>query len=64
MRWKCPACGTPIRHNEFDPAPQANTLYRCHICRLELVVDEKIDKLIVAPIASPPTPPPHRPKPK
>jgi hypothetical protein len=25
-------------------------LYRCHICRLELVVDPDTDKLIVAPI--------------
>ena len=50
MPWKCPACSTPIRHNEFEPTPQLRTTYRCHICRLELVVDSEGNKLIPAPI--------------
>jgi len=50
MPWKCPVCSTPIRHNEVEPAPRTHTSYRCHICRLELIVDETGDKLVVAPL--------------
>ena len=47
MPWKCPACQTQIRHD--GPTPQPKRLYRCHVCRLELVLDEQTNKLAVAP---------------
>jgi hypothetical protein len=49
MPWKCPACGIPISHNDAELAPRPGVLYRCHICRLELIVDERNQKLSVAP---------------
>jgi hypothetical protein len=50
MPWKCPVCSTPIQHNELEPAPRAHASYRCHICRLELIVDEASSGLVVAPL--------------
>jgi hypothetical protein len=50
MPWRCPACQLPIRHNEVEDRPRLDARYRCHICRLELVLDPMTDKLIVAPI--------------
>jgi hypothetical protein len=50
MPWRCPACQLPIRHNELEDRPRLDARYRCHICRLELVLDPMTNKLIVAPI--------------
>lgn len=50
MPWHCPACHTEIRHNELEPKPRERVIYRCHVCRLELVLDERSDRLTVAPI--------------
>jgi len=49
MPWTCPACSTQIRHSASETAPNAKTVYRCHVCRLELVVDEDEQKMKVAP---------------
>jgi hypothetical protein len=51
MPWKCPACSTQIRHSDAEPAPRPGVIYRCPVCRLELVVDERTNKLTVAPIS-------------
>jgi hypothetical protein len=51
MPWHCPACNSVIRHNEFEAAPRPHAHYRCHVCRLELMVDERTAKLAVAPLA-------------
>jgi hypothetical protein len=48
MPWKCPACQTQIRHDGDLPMP--NRVYRCHVCRLELVLDDDTHKLVVAPL--------------
>jgi hypothetical protein len=48
MPWECPACQTQIRHDGAEPIP--NRLYRCHVFRLELVLDEDSHKLVVAPL--------------
>jgi hypothetical protein len=48
MPWKCPACQTQINH-EGD-LPQSRRVYRCHVCRLELVLDGTTKKLTVAPL--------------
>jgi hypothetical protein len=50
MPWTCPACSTDIRHAASETAPSLKTVYRCHVCRLELVVDRHTYKMIVVPI--------------
>jgi hypothetical protein len=50
MPWHCPACHSQIKHSETDPAPRIGAQYRCPICRLELVIDPRSNKLIVAPL--------------
>jgi hypothetical protein len=47
MLWSCPACDTPIRpHHAFPPFP--HVIYHCKLCGLELTLDKKTNKLIVA----------------
>jgi hypothetical protein len=48
MPWKCPACGMSIQHREEMPRP--GVVYRCHICRLELMVNGATGKLDVPPV--------------
>jgi len=55
MPWRCPACSTEITHRLGDDRPRPGVVYRCSVCRLELVVDEATNKLKVAPL--PPEPP-------
>jgi hypothetical protein len=50
MPWSCPACHTQIHHAANEDRPRSNSLYRCHICRLELVLDPETDRLMIAPI--------------
>jgi len=46
--WKCPACLTQIRHD--GDRPECDRVYRCHVCRLELVLDEPTQAMTVAPL--------------
>jgi hypothetical protein len=48
MPWKCPACLTQIRYD--GDAPEPKRVYRCHVCRLELVLDEHTHQLTIAPL--------------
>jgi hypothetical protein len=60
MTWKCPACQTTIRRDN-EATPILGVIYRCHICRLELVMDElQPGKMTLAPMPSTdvPKPPP------
>jgi hypothetical protein len=50
MPWRCPACSTQITHRLNEEAPRPNVIYRCPVCRLELVVDPDQERLIVAPM--------------
>src|SRR6187200_1768979 len=50
MPWTCPACSLAIRHTEQDDRPRPNVVYRCHICRLELILDPSSNKLVLAPM--------------
>ena len=52
--WRCPACQLPIRHNELESMPRAGEQYRCHVCRLELVMDTDTGRLTVPMIESRP----------
>ena len=48
MPWRCPACQTQIRHSDVEERPLPGHDYRCHICRLDLVLDPLTQKLTVA----------------
>jgi len=50
MPWRCPACQIQIRHNEFEETPRVGHVYRCHVCRLELILDATTNQLTLAPI--------------
>ena len=50
MTWRCPACQLEIAHHELEERPRTGVRYRCHVCRLELVVDPKSRRLTVAPL--------------
>jgi hypothetical protein len=47
MPWTCPACSLAIRHGESEPAPRPGVVYRCHVCRLELILDTQSNKLVL-----------------
>jgi len=44
--WSCPACWTKVPHNR-ESAPRNETVYRCDLCRLELVFDAASGRLRV-----------------
>ena len=50
MPWRCPACSEQIRHAENEEQPRPGVTYRCHICRLELMLDTATARLTVAPL--------------
>lgn len=53
MPWKCPACSTFIRRELMaagDETPQPERVYRCSICRLELVLNDDGTQMVVAPL--------------
>jgi hypothetical protein len=50
MPWKCPACYSQIAHAPYEDHPRPEVIYRCHICRLELVYDSRDGKLMLAPV--------------
>jgi hypothetical protein len=39
-----------IAHESANTMPSPNIVYRCHVCRLELVVDLSTNKLALAPL--------------
>jgi len=49
MPWKCPACQLPIQHSDVDTKPRPGARYRCHICRLELILNNQGEHLTVTP---------------
>ena len=50
MTWQCPACSTSIRLGDLEELPMSAKVYRCAVCRLELVIDETTNRLTVAPM--------------
>lgn len=50
MPWTCPACSLAIKHSDQDANPRPGVVYRCHICRLELILDASSNKLVLAPL--------------
>ncbi len=51
MPWTCPACHMHIRHSDVEELPRPGVLYRCHVCRLELIVDPRTERLTVRPVS-------------
>jgi len=49
MPWRCPACRTEITHNPLDRRPPKGEQFRCHVCRLTLEFDPRVDRLVIAP---------------
>jgi len=45
--WFCPACYTPINLPINDPEPAPTRIYRCSVCRLELVLDPRRRQMVV-----------------
>jgi len=45
MPWTCPACSSIIRHSDFEEQPRPGVHYRCHVCRLDLIMDPPTMKL-------------------
>jgi hypothetical protein len=52
MGWSCPACKSEIQYH--GDRPQPSQVYRCHVCRLELVTDAHGPRLVVAPLTPSP----------
>jgi hypothetical protein len=48
MPWKCPLCRLPIHHSDAETDPRPNVIYCCHICRLELVIDNHTRTMVAA----------------
>src|SRR5262245_6138127 len=50
MPWICPACGEHVRHyHNHESLPRPGRVYRCPVCRLELIFDAKLGKMRPAP---------------
>jgi hypothetical protein len=52
MPWQCPACSTPIGLGTVEGSPLPGRVYRCNVCRLELVLNEQTNRLAVAPLTA------------
>jgi hypothetical protein len=50
MPWHCPACHSEISHTTAEDLPRKGVIYRCHVCRLELTLDVKTNKLVITPL--------------
>jgi hypothetical protein len=50
MPWKCPTSEAEIRHD--GDTPELGRVYRCHVCRLELVLDATTQRLAVVSLAT------------
>lgn len=54
MPWTCPVCRQPIRRSDddarrhkYEAVPRTGQLYRCHVCRVDLLFDPVPKKLII-----------------
>jgi len=49
MAWHCPACRTQIRLPRDESRPEPISVYRCHVCHLDLQVDPTGDQMMITP---------------
>jgi hypothetical protein len=47
MPWTCPACRTQVQHSTERPRP--DRIYRCPVCRLQMIFDSATQKMQVLP---------------
>ena len=47
MPWRCPVCDATVQHT--GPLPLEDVVYRCHVCRLDLVTNPETGKMRLAP---------------
>jgi len=47
--WNCPNCWYPLTHRPTELAPQIHKIYRCPICKVDLVFDPQKRELVFAP---------------
>jgi hypothetical protein len=57
MSFKCPACTSVIQHGKRAKVPFASIIYRCSVCRLDLIFDPGLKQMRPAPFG------PDKPKP-
>ena len=43
MPWRCPACGTSVQHT--TALPRADLVYRCPVCRLQMIFNPALEKM-------------------
>ena len=64
MPWHCPVCRSVVRLRDIEVRPRLGEPYRCHVCRLELQLNESTDLMEIAPFDGehpmPPAPAPRR----
>ena len=48
MLWRCPSCGAPLQPRKAEDQP-GDGPYRCHVCRLDLLVETNTHTLVLAP---------------
>jgi hypothetical protein len=53
MPWKCPNCCLAITHLPAEMTPQSDKIYRCPVCKRELIFDADKGRLVLAPIDEP-----------
>jgi hypothetical protein len=46
--WKCPACSTSLQH---DGELRPGSIYRCHVCHLELIADLVTEQVVLVPLS-------------
>ena len=46
MPWTCPSCRQKIRHQTDNDRPRPGVIYRCEVCRLNLVFNPTDQRLV------------------
>lgn len=49
MPWTCPSCREQLRHDRKYAKPHFGVIYRCYVCRLNLVFNPKEQRLVASP---------------
>jgi DNA-directed RNA polymerase subunit RPC12/RpoP len=48
--WKCPSCSSRVPlTSALKYASELGTVYRCPVCRVELMVDPRTDRIVLGP---------------
>ena len=47
--WHCPVCKSIVRLRDVELRPRLGERYRCHVCRLELLLNEVTGLMEIVP---------------